>query len=205
MKIVRLAVATRNSGKLREFRELLSPLHAEVVGLADLRIDSEYEETGDSFAENARLKARCYSIHTELPVLGDDSGLEVSALGGRPGVRSARYGGPDSSDADRIRLLLEEMEGCRGGREARFVCALALARDGVLLAEALGHCRGEIARAPRGDRGFGYDPIFYFPDLKRTYAELETQEKNRVSHRAQAVRKLLEQLSGENHGPAGRP
>ena len=123
-----LVIATRNRGKLQEFRNLLLPLNSEVLSLADVSINTEFEETGRSFAENARLKAIAYSNLTALPVLADDSGLEVDALGGKPGIHSARYAGPGASDLDRILKLLGELERSAGGRRARFVCALALAR-----------------------------------------------------------------------------
>jgi XTP/dITP diphosphohydrolase len=189
-----LIVATRNTGKLREFRSLLLPLNCTVLGLADLSLDMEIEESGSSFAENARLKAIGFSRSTRFPVLADDSGLEVAALGGAPGIRSARYAGEGASDADRIRKLLEEIKEARGGREARFVCALALAQNGHLLREADGACSGVIIDEPRGTNGFGYDPIFLFPELGKTFAELNEEEKNRLSHRAKAVGSLLQQL-----------
>jgi XTP/dITP diphosphohydrolase len=129
-------------------------------------------------------------------VLADDSGLEVLALGNRPGVHSARYGGPGASDADRIARLLEELLAAGGGREARFVCALALARRGTILAESEGECRGTIAAAPRGTGGFGYDPVFRVAGLERTFAELSAAEKSAYSHRARAVAALVAGLAG---------
>jgi len=190
-----MILASRNQGKLREFRALLAPAGWEVIGLSDLAIERDVKETGNSFAENARLKALAYSKDTDLPVLADDSGLEVFSLGGRPGVASARYAGLDASDADRVRKLLAELEGGAGSRAARFVCALALAQWGSLLLEAEGECRGEIAPGPRGENGFGYDPVFLVPDLGRTFAELDEDEKNRRSHRAHAVAQLLAKLT----------
>lgn len=187
----RIVLATRNHGKLREFRSLLQPAGWEMVGLSDLSIMKNVPETGSSFAENARLKALAYAEETDLPVLADDSGLEVFALGGRPGITSARYAGPGASDQDRIGRLLSELDRLRADRAARFVCALALARRGVVIMEAEGECRGEIAREPRGTQGFGYDPVFWFPELGKTFAELDEAEKNQHSHRARAVRALL--------------
>jgi XTP/dITP diphosphohydrolase len=187
-------LATRNPGKVREFQSLLGPWGWTLSGLADLGMGMDVEETGASFAENARLKALAYSRVSERPVLADDSGLEVFALGGRPGIYSARYAGAGTSDAERNRKLIEELQASGGGRAARFVCALTLARAGVILAESIGECRGEIAREPRGTNGFGYDPIFFFPELGRTYAELREDEKNRCSHRAMAVAALAERL-----------
>ncbi len=189
-----VVIATRNSGKLREFAGLLSPHGFEVLGIALVSSDRDPEESGASFAENARLKALAYSGETPLPVLADDSGLEVDALGGRPGIYSARYAGEVATDEERIGKLLSELAAAGGARTARFVCALALAQQGKLVAEAEGECRGIIALAPRGSHGFGYDPVFYFPELGKTYAELSEIEKNRVSHRAKAVQSLLAKL-----------
>ena len=186
-----IVVATRNMGKLREFQTLLQPLRCHVQSLKDLAIDAEVEESGHTFAENARLKAIGYSHLTSLPVLADDSGLEVAALDGRPGIHSARYAGTDASDADRIHKLLGELESFDGASEAQFVCALALAQNGEILRESLGTCSGAIIREPRGMKGFGYDPIFLFPELGKTFAELDETEKNQYSHRARAVVELL--------------
>ena len=188
-----MVIATRNRGKLLEFRELLLPLKSEILSLADLEVDTEFEESGNTFAENARLKAIGYSRLVQFPVLADDSGLEVEALGGRPGIFSARYGGPGASDEDRVRKLLKELESSGGERNARFVCSLALAQGGRLLLESEGECRGTIAKEPQGTNGFGYDPIFLFPALGRTYAELNQAEKNVHSHRSRAVASLLRQ------------
>ena len=187
-------LATRNSGKLREFRSLLEPHGYRVLSLDDVGLTNEHEETGSTFSENARLKALCFSAETDLPVLGDDSGLEVFALGARPGIHSARYAGPGATDSERIRKVLGELESAGAGREARFVCALALAQRGTLLAEAEGECAGVILTEPRGSGGFGYDPIFYFPALGKTFAELAGAEKNLHSHRGNAVRALLSRL-----------
>jgi XTP/dITP diphosphohydrolase len=188
-----LVIATRNQGKLREFRDLLRPLGSAVLSLSDISVDAEPEESGSSFAENARLKAIEYSRFTRFPVLADDSGLEVVALGGAPGIRSARYAGEGASDTDRIRKLLAEIGKAGGKREARFVCALALAQEGILLKEADGECAGIIIDEPRGTNGFGYDPIFLFPQLNKTFAELSEDEKNQHSHRSKAVASLLRQ------------
>jgi XTP/dITP diphosphohydrolase len=191
MTMQKIVLATRSRGKLREFRSLLGVAGWEAVGLTDLSIDKDVEETGNSFAENARLKALAYTRETDLPVLADDSGLEVFSLGGRPGIKSARYAGPEASDADRVHRLLAELERSGGDRKARFVCALALAQRGIVILEAEGECRGEIAFEPRGANGFGYDPVFWFPELGKTFAELNEAEKNLYSHRAHAVRALL--------------
>ncbi len=189
-----IVIATRNIGKLREFRNLLLPLKGEVLSLRDLSLDVGIEESGTSFAENAQMKAIGYSRLIRFPVLADDSGLEVEALGGAPGIHSARYAGPGASDADRIQKLLKELEKAGSGRQARFVCSLALAQEGVLLLESEGECRGTIISEPRGSNGFGYDPVFLFPELGKTFAELNETEKNQYSHRSRAVASLLSKL-----------
>jgi XTP/dITP diphosphohydrolase len=191
----KIVLATRNQGKLREFRLLLAPKGRQLIDLVEASVTRDHEETGGSFAENARLKALAYSTETGLPVLADDSGLEVFALGLRPGVHSARYAGAGASDMDRIRKLLDELKNVPAPRQARFVCALALAQRGRLLVEAEGECRGEIAFEPRGDQGFGYDPVFLLPQLGRTYAQLGAEEKNQISHRARAVDALWSALA----------
>ncbi len=194
-----LIIATRNQGKLREFRTLLQSLHCELLSLKDAGIEKDIEESGNSFAENARIKAIAYSRLTSLPVLADDSGLEVLALGGRPGIHSARYAGANASDSDRIRKLLAELDQAEtgSGREARFVCSLAVAHAGTLQMESEGECRGLIITEPRGSDGFGYDPIFLFPSLNKTFAELNESEKNQYSHRARAVAALLKLWNGK--------
>jgi XTP/dITP diphosphohydrolase len=189
-----IIIATRNGGKLREFRNLLFPLECEILSLSDAAIDDECEESGNTFVENARIKAISYSQLTQFPVLADDSGLEVAALGGRPGVHSARYAGVGASDSDRICKLLRELDLNVGMRDARFVCALALAHKGSVLLESEGECRGIIISEPRGTNGFGYDPIFLFPALDKTFAELNESEKNQHSHRAKATAALLQKL-----------
>jgi XTP/dITP diphosphohydrolase len=189
-----IVVATRNRGKLREFRDLLARCGFKVIGLEEAALAGECEESGRSFPENARQKAIHYSLQADRAVLADDSGLEVFALGGRPGIYSARYAGIDATDAQRIDKLLGEVGQAGGDRSARFVCALALARQGQILHEAEGECRGVIAGAPRGANGFGYDPVFLFPHLGRTFAELIEEEKNIYSHRARAVAKLIENM-----------
>jgi XTP/dITP diphosphohydrolase len=187
----KIVIATRNKGKLREFRSLLSETDIEVLGLSEIGIEADCEENGASFEENARLKALFYAGMTELPMLADDSGLEVTALGGRPGIYSSRYAGPGASDADRIRKLIGELEASGPDRSARFVCALCLTAGGKILQETIGECRGVITDVPRGGHGFGYDPVFFFPALNKTYAELAEDEKNRISHRARAVQQLI--------------
>jgi XTP/dITP diphosphohydrolase len=212
-----LLIATRNPGKMREYRQLLREAPFELVSLEDSGIAAEVEETGSTFHENARLKARSYAalcrgrFETCPYVLADDSGLEVDTLGGEPGVRSARYGekspqlpfqkgGPGSiSDADRVQLLLKKLEGVPWERRtARFRCVIAIAippphlsQRGVRgdLALVVGSVAGMIQYSPMGDEGFGYDPVFYLPSLQLTMAQLPLEEKNRISHRADAARK----------------
>jgi len=181
-------LATRNPGKLREYESLLEGLPFRWHLLTDIGLDMEVEETGETFEENARLKALAYSRASDLPTLADDSGLAVVALGGAPGVRSARYAGPGASDEDRYRLLLRNLEGVPDGkRAARFVCVAAFALPNGSLATAEGTVEGRILHGPRGDGGFGYDPVFYVNEMGCTMAELVTADKNRVSHRGRAL------------------
>lgn len=183
-----LLIATTNPGKLREYAAIFAGLPLELRTLADLGIGDDVEETGATFAENAQLKAEYYATRSGLAALADDSGLEVLALGGEPGVHSARYAGPGASDAERIALLLKKLEGVPfHARLARFVCAIALARPGAPTEIVEGVLPGVIETAPRGDGGFGYDPLFYVLDEDRTLAELPPERKNRISHRARAA------------------
>lgn len=185
-----LLVATHNAGKLREFQALLAPL--ELVSAVTIAPDFKVEETGHTFAENAALKARAFAQTCGLIALADDSGLEVDALGGEPGVLSARYGGPDLDDQGRCRLLLEALwpfpEPAQ--RTARFRCCLmAWAPDGRHC-QADGTCEGIIAQHPAGEQGFGYDPLFLVPEHQQTMAQLPPQLKNQLSHRGRALRAL---------------
>ena len=186
----RLLIATRNQGKVREIEELISDLPVRLLCLADFPETTEVEETGATFAENAALKALAYAEQTGLPALADDSGLEVDALGGAPGIRSARYAGADASDADRIEQLLAEL--ARTGdseRRARFVCAVAFvsAGDAEQPPIFMGICEGRVAHAPRGNGGFGYDPVFIPEGYELTFGELPSEIKRRISHRARAL------------------
>jgi XTP/dITP diphosphohydrolase len=194
--MTKLVVATENPGKRREIAIALGETGIEVVGLDAVADRTPVTETGETFAANARLKAEAWSRRTDLPVLADDSGLEVDALGGEPGVRSARYGGPGLDDAARTRLVLERLAGVRdpSRRTARFVCVLAVAREGRTVATFAGTVEGRIADAPRGTNGFGYDPIFYHPPSGCTTAELSTEAKQAISHRGQALARLVEAL-----------
>ena len=185
-----LLIATRNLGKLREFARLLATLPVRLRGLAEFPHVAEVAETGATFAENAALKVEAYSRATGLWTLADDSGLEVTALGGAPGVRSARYAGAAATDETRRLRLLEEL-GRTGDteRRARFVCVIALARPGGAPAVELftGVCEGRIAHAARGSGGFGYDPIFVPEGFAETFGELPDEVKQRISHRARAL------------------
>ena len=197
---VKLFLASSNPGKLKEYRILAAIFGKSSNADLDLlpRFESipPFEENAPTFAENAAGKALYYSRHCEEMVFADDSGLEVPALGGAPGVQSARYAGPGATDAQRIAKLLGEMRGKTGSeRAAQFVCAIALAKEGRALAIVTGGVRGEILESPRGTAGFGYDPVFCFPALQKTFAELSPEEKNQHSHRGKAFRKLLAHLS----------
>jgi XTP/dITP diphosphohydrolase len=193
----RLLVATFNPGKARELARLLSPLGIDVVTPADLGIREPYEETAATYEENARGKALHYAALSRLPALADDSGLEVDALAGRPGPLSARYGGPNLDDAGRVRLLLEEMTQVPDEeRTARYVAVVAVApTSGPHRARLFrGVCEGRIVRAPRGSRGFGYDPVFLYPAAGATFGEMEDEAKDRVSHRGLAFRQAASWL-----------
>jgi XTP/dITP diphosphohydrolase len=185
-----LLVATTNRGKLREIQTLLTGLSIELVTLDAWPALAAPEETGRTFEENARLKARHYATATGLVTVAEDSGLEIDALGGAPGVESARYGGPGASYQEKFRLIYDALRG-RGasGSPARFVCALALASRDRIVFEARASVAGCIAPAPRGDGGFGYDPIFFYPPFGCTLAEAGDR-KSEVSHRGEAFRAL---------------
>ena len=193
--ITRLLVATLNAGKVREFAAGLIPAGIEVYGLDSIERRPHIGETGSTFEANAKLKAEGYSKHTELPVLADDSGLEVDALDAAPGVLSARYGGEGLDDAGRNRKLLEALQGIPPEqRGARFRCVLAVARSGETLATFEGVVQGRILDEPRGHNGFGYDPLFFHPESGCTTAELTTEAKQQISHRGQAIAALLAAL-----------
>jgi XTP/dITP diphosphohydrolase len=192
LKIRELKLATSNPGKLREYLRLApdSPVALELMaGFAEL---TPFDETAPTFAENGLGKAIYYSRFCNDVVLAEDSGLVVPALGGAPGVRSARYGGENATDHDRLQLVLQHMKGKSGDeRTARFVCVTALARAGQPLAVVSDFVEGVLTEAPQGSDGFGYDPIFFSPELGRTTAEASAEEKDRISHRGKAFRKLI--------------
>lgn len=194
----RLVLATRNRGKFKEFKRLLesSTLEhgIELVGLDETGVADEIEETGKTFEENARLKAEGYAKLTGETVLADDSGLEVDALDGRPGVHSARYGGHGLTDQDRVQKLLDELEDVRGwNRTARFKAVLALAGSDVTgdVVTETGTVEGAIAHQPIGEGGFGYDPVFWLASHAKTAGELNGEQKDAISHRGAALRKML--------------
>ncbi len=190
MRDNKLLLATNNPGKVREYKSLLRGIPYQIVTPAEQGITTEIEEAGVSFEENARLKATALSKESGLLSLADDSGLEVDALGGEPGHLSARYAGEGASDADRINYLLDKLKGVpEKERTARFRCVIAIAAPDGTVETCSGECRGVIATEPRGSHGFGYDPIFYVPELGKTMAELTPEEKNRISHRAKAAEK----------------
>jgi XTP/dITP diphosphohydrolase len=192
-----LLLATRNLGKKREIESLLQgrEFSLRLLALSEADVRAEADESGTTFLENARLKADFYSRLTGLDTLGDDSGLEVLALGNRPGVFSARYAGTGASDDERIARLLAEMKDIQD-RRARFVSAVCLSRAGHPLKSFSSLVRGEILSEKKGSYGFGYDPLFFYPPLGKTFAELSLEEKNRVSHRARALRKVREFIAG---------
>lgn len=193
---MKLYLASSNPGKLREYRELAGDSSFELELLPNFSSIPVFEETAPTFAENSAGKALYYSRFCDGTVLADDSGLVVPALGGAPGVYSARYAGPNATDADRIRKLLNEMKGKSGTeRRARFVCVTSVASQNRALAVVSADAQGSIATQPSGDGGFGYDPVFYFESLGRTYAEISPAEKNLYSHRGKALRKMLYVLS----------
>lgn len=190
----RLVFATRNRGKVAELSGLVAPLGLEVISAAELGAPNVTED-GATFEQNAVKKAREVAAAVRLPALADDSGLVVDALDGAPGVRSARFAGPEATDADNNRLLIKRLHGVNGNRRmAHFVCAMAFADPTGSLADdvevARGQCHGVILEAPRGQGGFGYDPLFYVPDRGQTFAELGATVKNTISHRAMAMGRM---------------
>ena len=187
--MLELLIATTNRGKLREIRRILRRFEIEVLSPAEAGIAFAVEETAGTFEGNARLKAEALVAWIDMPVLGDDSGIEVDALEGRPGLLSARYGGAELNDAGRNARLLTEMEDvAEEERSARFRCAVAVAESGRASVVFEGCVEGRVARQARGSGGFGYDPIFYFPGYRRTFGELTPDEKDTVSHRGHAFR-----------------
>lgn len=197
MKII---AATKNKNKLREFGEILKDF--EIVSQEEAGIDIDVEETGTTFEENSMLKAKAIFRATGIAAIADDSGLCVDALGGEPGVYSARYGGEGLDDSGRVQLLLKNMKDVPDDRRsARFVCAITLIdKDGVITAR--GECEGSIAHTPQGENGFGYDPVFYVEQFGKTMAQITPEQKNAISHRGKALNVFAEKIKGrEKHRP----
>ena len=196
MKVV---LASHNKKKMAEMRAILSELGVELLSQADVGVDIEPEETGTTFEENARIKAEAIMQATGLPAIADDSGLVVDALNGEPGVYSARYGGEGLDDTGRWQLLLKNMEGTEN-RACRFVSVICCAfPDGSQLMTR-GECHGVVAEGPRGEGGFGYDPVFWLPEKGKSMAELSPEEKNSISHRGNALRVFKEELEKKLNG-----
>lgn len=190
-----VVLATRNQGKVKEFNRLFADLGWEGISLAEFEGVPEVIEDGETFEANALKKAIEISTYLNLPALGDDSGLEVDALDGRPGVYSARYAGEDATDEKNWRKLLDELDGVpMERRTARFRCTIAFVVPGSEPVITTGSCEGLIAKEPKGTNGFGYDPVFYIPELDKVMAQLLPEEKNQISHRARAMNHLLEAL-----------
>lgn len=188
----KIIAATKNKNKIREFKEILPDF--DIITQEEAGIDLDVEETGTTFRENALLKARAIFEKTGISALADDSGLEVYALGGEPGVYSARYGGEGLDDKGRLELVLEKMKDVDDDlRGAQFVCSIVFVTKEKTY-EAEGVCEGVITREARGENGFGYDPIFYVPEVGKTNAEMTAEEKNTISHRGKALRQLEEML-----------
>ena len=183
---MKLVLASKNKKKLVEMNDILSQLGIEVCSEAEAGVDVEVEETGTTFEENSRLKAEAVMKESGMPAIADDSGLCVDALGGAPGVYSARYGGEGLDDVGRYRLLLENMKG-QMPRTAKFVSVITCCVPNGDVISARGECPGTIAFAPMGEGGFGYDPVFFIPGLKKTFAQLTPEEKNAISHRGKAL------------------
>ncbi|QNL45333.1 XTP/dITP diphosphatase [Oscillibacter hominis] len=190
---MKFVLASRNPGKLTELALTLKELGVEIVLQSDLGLDVEVEETGTTFAENAKLKAEAVCSASGLPAIADDSGLCVDALGGAPGVYTARYGGEGLDDRGRYMLLLNSLRG-QTNRSAHFCSAIACAFPNGDLLEAEGECCGTIAFAPMGDQGFGYDPVFFVPELRKTFAQVSREEKAAISHRGKALRAFAAEL-----------
>ena len=198
----RLLLATKNPGKVREIGRALEGVPLRLVGLGEVLSGLSHRERGKTFSANARSKSLYYSRKWDGLTLAEDSGLEIEALGGAPGVRSARFSASKPSDEKNNRKVLRLLRNSTSGdRKARFVCVMVLSRKGRIVKEFRGEVRGRIAQEPRGTSGFGYDPLFYYPPLRRTFAELAPEVKNAVSHRGRAVRRLRAFLQAEKKAP----
>ena len=186
-------IATNNAKKLIEFRRVLDRLNIDSISLKEAGVEIEIEETGTTFEENSLIKARAVCAITGMPTVADDSGLEVDCLGGAPGVYSARYGGEGLDDKGRYQLLLNNLRGSTT-RAAHFACAVACAFPNGDELTAEGRCDGAIAFAPMGEGGFGYDPVFLVPEMRKTFAQMTAEEKSSISHRGRAMEKFVEKL-----------
>ena len=192
----RIIFATGNEGKMREIREILAGMETEILSMKEAGLQSDAEETGTTFEENAVLKAKAVYEKMKMPVISDDSGLEVDYLNGAPGVYSHRYAGENATDADRCSKLLSELSGVeKEKRTARFVCVICFIDENGTETVIRGTCEGYIGTEPRGENGFGYDPVFMYGD--RSFAEISAEEKNSVSHRADALRKFSETITNK--------
>jgi XTP/dITP diphosphohydrolase len=188
-----LVLATCNPGKTREIRELLKDFPVKIKNLDDFGPTPDVEEDGMTFDENAYKKASFTAKILGLPALADDSGLEVEALDGAPGIHSARYAGPSATDQEKAAKLLQAMKG-KANRAATFTCVISIAVPSGVALTYEGRCEGLITEAPAGENGFGYDPVFYYPPMQRTFAQLSPEEKNRVSHRGKALAELKDEF-----------
>lgn len=196
MKVV---LASQNKKKIVEMKDILSKMGVEVLSQADVGLNLEPEETGTTFEENARIKARAVMEAAGMPAIADDSGLMVDALGGEPGVYSARYGGPGLDDTGRWQLLLHNMEG-QTNRQGKYVSVICCVFPDGREILSRGECAGLLTEEPAGDGGFGYDPIFFLPQLGKTMAQITPEEKNQISHRAKALAGFQIEWEKENHG-----
>ena len=191
----KVVVATKNKGKLKEIKQILAPMGFNVISMEEANIDMDIDETGDSFEENAMLKALAVHKLTGAIVIADDSGLETDALNGAPGIYSARYSGANASDdKNNEKLLIQLKDIPDEKRTARFVCAIAVVFDENRKFTVKGTVDGIINRAPAGENGFGYDPLFYIPQYGKTVAQLSSEEKNKISHRGKALEKMVVKL-----------
>lgn len=193
----KLLIATNNQGKVREIKKILDGVYDEILSLKDAGIQADVVEDGNTFYENARKKALEISRIVEYDVLADDSGLCVETLQGAPGIYSARFAGEDATDAQNNQKLVELVKNVPPGkRQAKFVCSIVMAREGAEMLHVEGEVYGEIVTKPRGEGGFGYDPLFYVQKYNQTFGELDADIKNRISHRARALARLKEALNG---------
>ena len=195
---MKLVIASSNQGKIKEIKEILGDYFEEIVSMKDVGLHLEIEETGETFCENAQIKALAVYSATGMCALSDDSGLAVEALGGAPGVYSARYSGEGANDKKNNEKLLAALEGVPyPRRSAAFVCCVALVRPDLPTLFAQGECSGIIGLQEKGENGFGYDPLFYVPQLDKTFAQIDNEVKNSMSHRSRALQKLKEMLEQE--------